>query len=169
MIPTVTIGTHTALDLAIEHDPDWIPNPDWGLFYRYYRIFRQRYYSMSLTAPFVEMNRLRRKAGLQPLKSPHDYLTPVVAMLLEYEPSDYLSFIGKDYWKQVHVIGALQPPCIPCTPLPKVTQGKKRNVPIVIVSLPAKQSADDVRSLLKGLPRSACERAAAFMGSSSDR
>jgi hypothetical protein len=150
-IPAVILGTHKSMDLAIEHDPEWTPNPDRHFFYRLYRVLRQRVYSLSLTTAFLELNKNRRQMGLGPLSRPLDYFFPVVAILVEYLPQDIVPDISQNYWKIVHITGAMQPPCTPCISVPKQTSDRKRKSAEVVVALPCNSSAEDVRSLLKGL------------------
>ena len=141
-IPTVAIASHQALDLAIEHDPDWTANPEWHVLYRLYRIFRQRLYSLSLTGPFLEVNRLRRELRLRPLKSPMGYFLPVVALLVEFSPIDLIPSMTQDHWqKRVHITGSLQAPCTPCLHLAPLSLSlkslpRKLNSTIVMVSPP---------------------------------
>jgi hypothetical protein len=150
-IPAVILGTHKSMDLAIEHDPEWTPNPDWHFFYRLYRVLCQRVYSLSLTTAFLELNKNRRQMGLVPLSRPTDYFLPVVAILVEYLPQDIVPDISQNYWNIVHITGAMQPPCTPCISVPKQTSSRKRKSAEVLVALPYNSSAEDVRSLLKGL------------------
>jgi hypothetical protein len=150
-IPTVAIGTHNAFDLTIEHDPHWSPNTNWQLPYRLYRVVRQRLYSLSLTRSFIELNRLRRRTGLRPLTNPMDYFLPVVTILVEYSSKTIGTFDNQDYWRRVYITGAIQPPCFPCTPASKSSSKRKRPRKIVMISLPHPGTAEDIRSILRGL------------------
>jgi hypothetical protein len=149
-IPTVAIASPHALDLAIEHDPAWTPNEEWHLLYRLYRIVRQRLYSLSLTRSFLAMNAVRNRIGraVRLLKTPADYLYPVVALILEDVPHKVIPLPqttrttrttatmdsnNNNRWQQQRAIvtGSLQPPCVPClvdeTPQPSKTTFIKKS------------------------------------------
>ena len=129
-VPTVAIASPHALKLAIEHDPRWTPNlysQEWNWLYRLYRIFCQRLYSLSLTKSFLAMNAIRGRLGLylRLLKTPIDYLNPVVALILEDVPSESIPIqqhamtttaidIDTQWSQRALVLGSLQPPCVPC-------------------------------------------------------
>lgn len=158
LVPVVTFGTQKSLDLAIEHDKDWTLNPDWGWFYSVYRILRQRYYSLTLTGAFLELNNLRTQVGLERIGSPHTFLAPVVATFLDFQAREIAVSMGADSSSMVFLAGTLPPPCIPC--IPKVSPMKKPKKPMVLVSIPFRADPITIRSLLKGiiLARSSLER-----------
>jgi hypothetical protein len=90
LIPTIAIGSHYALMLAIEHEPKWNPSPKRTTLDRMDRIFLQRLYSLGLTGVFLRANQMRHSLGLKELKrlkSPLDHFLPVVAMLVDLIPS----------------------------------------------------------------------------------
>lgn len=159
-IPTVAFGSYETLDLAIEHDVAWYPAPD-GIFpYRMYQIVRQRLYSLSLTEAFLKTNRMRKELGLPSHKSPTDILLPVVALFVEFIPSDSLPFAPpkprddgtgrRSSANRVHQIQPLLSPCTPCVEEPPIWAAKK-NTPIVMVQPPERASASWVRSLIRSL------------------
>ena len=91
LIPTIAIGSHDTLMLAIEHEPEWIPSPKRTTLDRIDKIFLQRLYSLGLTGVFLQVNKMRLSLGLQGLeriKSPLDIFLPAVAMLVDLIPSD---------------------------------------------------------------------------------
>jgi len=85
MIPTITIGSHRTLKLAVEHEPNWSPSPKQTTIHRLNRIIRQRLYSLGLTSVFVGANKMRHSLlglHLQSYKSPIDVFLSVVALLV---------------------------------------------------------------------------------------
>jgi hypothetical protein len=90
MIPTIAIGSHHTLMMAIEHEPKWNPSPKRTTLDRMDRIFLQRLYSLGLTGSFLRANQMRYSLGLKQLKrlkSPLEHFLPVVAMLVDLIPS----------------------------------------------------------------------------------
>lgn len=143
-IPAITIGTASSLELAIDHHPDWEPPvtlDQWsdGI----YLILRQRWQSLMLTTPFMTLNSRRRKVGLGPLKRPSDYFLPVVALIIQYLPQEYVTKAKyQDYWNIIHNIGAIQPLCLPCisTYKPVSSWRHSQPSPTIMVSLPLDSS-----------------------------
>ena len=152
-IPTVAIGSHQILNLAVEHAPGWTPNHEWHFLYRIYRIILQRLYSISLTWRFLELNELRRELGRRTVRSPVDYFLPVVAILVEFSSDNILSPSDEEYSpNRVHVTGPLQSPCTPCLPSPtSKARSKIPNSTIVMVAPPPNFTAEDTRTLIRGL------------------
>lgn len=159
-IPTVVTASHHTLDLAIDHDPDWMPNPEWHIVYRFYRIILQRMYSLSLTKAFMEVNQLRRELQLRPLRSPVDYFLPVVALLVEFLPTDMIPVVKpRENWQsRVHITGSLQTSCTPCLTLSSLppfksssTTYQKLNSTIIVVAPPPNCTAKYNRMLMRGL------------------
>jgi hypothetical protein len=170
-IPTVAVGSHQALKLGMEHDPAWSPEVGSWLG-RLVQIVKQRFYSLSLTGPFLELNRMRRDMGLRPLQSPSDYFLPVAALLVEFAPTDQLlstttsttatgtSQQPQQQWQRVHFTGPLQAPCTPCLPSvsPKATRSSNKqtkqylpNATIVLVVPPPQVTPAWTRAILRGL------------------
>ena len=91
MIPTIAIGSHRTLKLAVEHEPNWSPSPKQTTMHRLNRIIRQRLFSLGLTSVFVGANKMRQSLSelqLQSFKSPIDVFLPVVALLVDFVPND---------------------------------------------------------------------------------
>ena len=136
-IPTITVSSHNVLALSVEHDGDCTP-PGWNIFYRIYRILKQRWYSLSLTGSILNLNRIRRDLGLSPLRAPTAYFAPVVAVVVEFARQDIMWHSLVHHYipipalttcssratnrgetkmpllRPVHVTGALLPHCSPC-------------------------------------------------------
>ncbi len=128
-VPTVAVGGPALISLAVEHDAAWTSQTGSWLK-RIGKLLKQRFHSLSITLPYMKMNKMRSEFGLPRLRKPIDYLVPVVALLMEFAPSDSIprsdSEIARDVapkmpyeWERIHVVGPLQPPCVPCEVKPK--------------------------------------------------
>lgn len=177
LIPTIAIGSHHTLMLAIEHEPKWNPSPKRMTMDRMDKIFLQRLYSFGLTGDFIRANQMRHSLGLQQLKrltSPLDHLLPVVALLVDLIPSDVTHTLSTSislhngdgsrernnsddlhageqrYGYRVHNIQPLLSPCTLC--LGQRTPWKNENNSSVIMVAPQTGlSAKWIRSLIRAL------------------
>lgn len=123
-VPTVTVGTSALIPLAVEHDAIWM-NRTGSWWSRLIKLLRQRFYSLSITRAYMEMNKMRSEFALPLLRKPIDYLGPVSAILMEFAPVDSIPTVDSEkawdifakvpqQWERIHVVGPLYPPCVPC-------------------------------------------------------
>lgn len=174
-IPTVTVATPAFVPLAVEHDAAWTSQIG-GLWVRIWGMFRQRFHSLSITKAYMMMNKMRLEFGLPPLKKPIDYLGTVAAILMEFAKKDSIPGVDAtkaqdtfsettEHWERVHVVGPLQPPCIPCEPQVQISHpskfqaafrdkqasNKRYQPPTVVVAPPSVPTPTSTRNILQGL------------------
>mmetsp|Transcript_11869 Transcript_11869/g.28423 ORF Transcript_11869/g.28423 Transcript_11869/m.28423 type:complete len:652 (+) Transcript_11869:195-2150(+) len=149
-IPAITIGPASSLELAIDHHAEWEPPVTWDHWSEgIYLILRQRWQSLMLTKPLMALNSKRRKVGLGPLKRPSDYFLPVVGLIIQFLPDEYIEKARhQDYWNIIHSYGAIQPLCIPCVSSYKQVTGWRQTQtnPTIMVSLPPDYSTLETTS-----------------------
>ncbi|CAJ1953979.1 unnamed protein product [Cylindrotheca closterium] len=149
-IPVITIGAASSLELAVDHHSEWEAPATWDhLLEGIYLTIRQRWQSLMLTKPLMALNSKRRKVGLDPLKRPSDYFLPVVALIIQFLPDEYVDKVQhQDYWNIIHVTGAIQPLCVPCISTYKQATGWRltQTNPTIMVSLPPEYSTLETTS-----------------------